>query len=241
MTFGALGDVHGAFEAARRILASHPEVPCWLCVGDIADDRGRYEPLGAPVYWIHGNNDNFDAIAAGDLPRDLRHIENGTAVRVGEGFSPDLTVAGLGGTFAPTWFDTPAADLPYPAQFADARLPARNAGAPRVATAVRDDKRRHFVREEVEACARLRNVDVLLTHEAAKPFRAFPGNRGPDAGKAQVNEVLAAMRPRLHLFGHHHRFSDEIREGVRSVGLDLVSRSYLLVEVPSLDIRLQTL
>jgi len=102
-----------------------------------------------------------------------------------------------------------------------------------------DDKRRHFVREEVEACKRLSDIDVLLTHEAAKPFRAFPGGRGPDAGKAPINEVLAAMRPRLHLFGHHHRFSDQMREGVRSVGLDLVTRSYLLVNGASLDIQLE--
>ena len=72
--FGALGDIHGAFDAARAIVARHPEVPFWLCVGDIADEHGRYEPLGARVYWIHGNNDNFDAIAAGDLPADLHHI-----------------------------------------------------------------------------------------------------------------------------------------------------------------------
>ena len=31
------------------------------------------------------------------------------------------------------------------------------------------------------------------------------------------------MQPRLHLFGHHHRFAEQEREGVRSVGLDLVS------------------
>ncbi|NUR56080.1 MAG: hypothetical protein HOQ29_16670, partial [Acidobacteria bacterium] len=47
-------------------------------MGDIAADDGRYEPLGAPVYWIHGNNDNFDAIASGDLPPDLHYIPNGT-------------------------------------------------------------------------------------------------------------------------------------------------------------------
>jgi Icc-related predicted phosphoesterase len=92
------------------------------------------------------------------------------------------------------------------------------------------------VRAEVEACQALRGVDVFMSHEAPKPFRAFPGGRGPDAGKAQINEVLAAVRPRLHLFGHHHRFSDEVRERVRSVGLDLVTRSYLLIDADSLAI-----
>ena len=86
------------------------------------------------------------------------------------------------------------------------------------------------MREDVERCKALRDIDIFLTHEAAKPFRAFPGGRGPDAGKAQINEILAAMKPRLHLFGHHHRFSEQERDGVRSVGLDLVTRSYLLID-----------
>ena len=128
-----------------------------------------------------------------------------------------LRVAGLGGTFAPTWYETPAPELPHPKK--------GSAKATELA-----DKRRHFVREDVERCKALRDIDIFLTHEAAKPFRAFPGGRGPDAGKAQINEILAAMKPRLHLFGHHHRFSEQERDGVRSVGLDLVTRSYLLID-----------
>jgi predicted phosphodiesterase len=214
---GALGDIHGAFADARRIIERHPDVPAWLCVGDIATDAGAYESLGAPVYWIHGNNDNFDAIAANALPPDLIHIPNGTAVEVEE-----VRVAGLGGTFAPTWYETAPGALPHP--------PKSTAKATAQA-----DKRRHFVRTDVDACLRLQGIDIFLTHEAAKPFRAFANDRGPDAGKAQVNEVLRVMRPRLHLFGHHHRFSEQQREGVRSVGLDLVSRSYLLIDTGTLD------
>jgi Icc-related predicted phosphoesterase len=217
MLLGALGDVHGAFADARRIVERHPEVPAWLCVGDIASEAGTYEPLGGSIYWIHGNNDNFDAIAAGDLPAGLHHLANGTAIEV-EGFR----VAGLGGTFAPTWFEAAAAALPHPVK-----------GTAR-ATALAD-KRRHFVRDEVDACQALRSVDILLTHEAARPFRPLPGGRGPDAGKEQINDILRAMQPRLHLFGHHHRFSEQRRENVRSVGLDLVSHSYLLVDRDSLE------
>jgi uncharacterized protein len=217
-------------------VARHPEVPFWLCVGDIADDQGRYESIGAPLYWIHGNNDNFDAIAAGDFPADLHHLANGTAAAVG-----GLRVAGLGGTFAPTWYGTAPADLPHPrkgsAKATELADPSTRSGSSRAKS--RDDKRRHFVREEVEACTRLTGVDVFLTHEAASPFRPFPGGRGPDAGKRQINDVLAAMQPRLHLFGHHHRFSDEVREGVRSIGLDLASRSYLLIDGGTLEIQVR--
>ncbi len=62
-----------------------------------------------------------------------------------------------------------------------------------------------------------------------------PGAARNDAGKTPVNEVLAAMRPRLHLFGHHHRFTEQERQGVRSVGLDLVSSSFLLIDTMTLD------
>jgi Icc-related predicted phosphoesterase len=219
---GALGDVHGAFDAARAAIGRHPDISIWLCVGDIADDRGRYESLGARVHWIHGNNDNFDAIAAGDLPQDLVHIPNGAAAEIPADGSR-LRVAGLGGTFAPTWYESKAADLPHPKK--------GSAKATELA-----DKRRHFVREEVDACKALRGVDILLTHEAPKPFRPFANHRGPDAGKPQINAILAAMKPRLHLFGHHHRFSDQEYEGVRSIGLDLVTRGYLLIDPPSLRI-----
>jgi len=41
--------------------------------------------------------------------------------------------------------------------------------------------------------------------------------------------VLTAMRPRLHLFGHHHEFTDSERQGIRSIGLDLVTKSSLLI------------
>ena len=67
---------------------------------------------------------------------------------------------------------------------------------------------------------------MFLTHEAPRPYvvGGRAGRRGMDAGKTPINEVLAAMQPRLHLFGHHHRFTEQERQGVRSVGLDLASQ-----------------
>jgi Icc-related predicted phosphoesterase len=218
---GAVADIHGNFEALYRAMTRHPDVPSWICVGDVASSAGTYPDPPAPLYWIKGNNENFDRIAAWETaraaPRNLHHIGNGTAVRVGP-----LVVAGLGGTYAPTWYDTPAAALPY---------------------RPKDDKRRHFVRDEVDACRRLRGVDILMTHEAPRPFiitdeqrpGALPRRR--EAGKPPINDVLAALRPRLHLCGHHHRFVETEREGVRSVCIDRINRSYLLIEAATLDYR----
>lgn len=239
MFFGALGDIHGDFESVRRIMRRHPDLPFWLCVGDVADDEGRYEAVDAPLHWIKGNNEGFDAIASGDLPQNLCYLPNG----VSRGLS-GITVAGLGGTLAPTVYDQPAASLvllnKYPVR--TGRTVADGVRQDRTPRAlIRDDKRRHFVREEVEVCRTLTGVDVFMSHEAPRPYivGAGPGRRGNDAGKTPVNEVLAAMRPRLHLFGHHHRFSEATRQGVRSVGLDLASRSYLVLDASTFEYELR--
>jgi hypothetical protein len=214
----------------------HAEIPFWLCVGDVGDDAGVYEDPPAPLYWIKGNNENFEFVygqrlrpapgaggtsAKGRPPstsergwgpasikndgvdhfKNLLYIPNGVAVEI-----DDLRVAGVGGTHAPTWYDKKAEELIKKGK---------------------DDKRRHFVREEVEAVKNMRGLDILLTHEAPRPFRAPAGH---DAGKTPINEMIAAAKPRLHLFGHHHRFVEMTVSGVRSVCLDLVSRSYLLID-----------
>ena len=166
---GAVADIHGNFEALARAMAQHPDVPYWICVGDLASRAGAYPEPPAPLFWIKGNNENFDRIAEWERgaaqPRHLHYIRNGTAVTVGS-----LSVAGLGGTFAPTWFDTPAASLPH---------------------TPRDDKR-------------------------------------------AINELLSTLRPRLHLCGHHHRFVETVRDGVNSVCLDRINRSYLLIDAQAL-------
>jgi uncharacterized protein len=226
MVFGVLADVHGNFEAMRAAIARHPEVPFWLCVGDLASRAGEYPQPEVPVYWIKGNNENFDAVAEFASGRrsipNLHYIPNGHAVRI-----DGLTVAGLGGTYAPTWYEAPAASLPRVGPS------ARRQGAEDPAG--RDDRRRHFVREEVEACKRLGRVDIVLTHEGPRPLKVLPegaavGSRPVWVGKVPINEVLAAVRPALHFCGHHHRYVEtRTSEEVVSICVDRISRSYVLV------------
>jgi Icc-related predicted phosphoesterase len=214
--FGALGDIHGDFESVRRVMSRHPDVSFWLCVGDVADAGGRYEAFPAPFYWIKGNNENFDAIAdtGGDVAPHLHFIPNGTAIELPGG----LRVAGLGGTLAPTMYEVRAVDLPHPKK--------STAKATEQA-----DRRRHFVREEVDRCRTFRDIDVFLSHEAPVPFRVGR----VQAGKRPINDVLAAMQPRLHLFGHHHRFQESIAEGIRSICLAAAGESYLLIDRKTLE------
>jgi Icc-related predicted phosphoesterase len=216
--FGLLGDIHGNFAALEEIVSRHPEVPFWLCVGDVASRAGDYPTPAAPVYFIKGNNENFDAIATRALPESLIYLTNGERCVIDR-----LVVAGVGGTFAPTWYHTPAAALPHPVK--------RTARATELA-----DKRRHFVREEIEAASRLRGVDVLLTHEAPSPFwidlpsSTAAGKRWRrDVGKPEITALADAVRPRLHAFGHHHVAAAMTRNGIDTLCADRVNRSYVLV------------
>jgi hypothetical protein len=220
MLIGALGDIHGEFDTVQTIMKRHADVPLWVSVGDVASNEGEYfEPI-APLFWIKGNNEDFDVIAAaiaGHPPAPtLHYLPNGGPYSVGP-----WRVAALGGTFAPSWYNTPASSLPH------SRGRKMSAASLKLGKS-RDDKRRHFVRDEVLVCKALTKIDVLLTHEAPRPF--YPAGRRLDAGKTVLNDVLAAMRPRLHLFGHHHEFTDSVRQGARSIGLDVVTKSYLLID-----------
>jgi len=224
MVIGALGDIHGAFDTVQTIMTRHADVPLWVCVGDVASNDGEYfEPVG-PLYWIKGNNEDFDVIAAAIAGRppapNLHYLRNGGPHEVGP-----WRVAALGGTFAPSWYNSPASALP-PSKGRKSAVASLKLGKSR------DDKRRHFVRDEVIACKALSNIDLFLTHEAPRPF--YPAGRRIDAGKTVLNDVIAAMKPRLHLFGHHHEFTDSVRQGVRSIGLDVVTKSYLLVNAETL-------
>ena len=220
MLIGALGDIHGAFETVHAIMARHSDVPLWVCVGDVATNDGEYFEPRAPLYFIKGNNEDFDVLAAAAAGRapapHLHYMPNGGPHAVGP-----WRVAALGGTFAPSWYNTPASGLP-PSKGRKAAAGSLKLGKSR------DDKRRHFVRDEVVRCKSLTQIDLFMTHEAPRPF--YPAGRRIDAGKTALNDVLAAMKPRLHLFGHHHEFSDSMRQSVRSIGLDVVTKSYLLID-----------
>ncbi len=220
MQIGALGDIHGAFDTVQDIMARHPDVPLWVQVGDIASNDGEYFTPIRPLYWIKGNNEDFDVVA--DAARRASAVADAAlpAQRRPSSRRP-WRVAALGGTFAPSWYHTPGV------------VAAAVAGPPpgRRLREARKEPRRQAAALRARRDRRLQEpdgIDLFLTHEAPRPF--YPAGRRIDAGKTVINEVLTAMRPRLHLFGHHHEFTDSVRQGVRSIGLDVVTKSYLLID-----------
>lgn len=149
-----LGDVHGENPINRDALLdllSNVEYDFALQVGDL----GWYADLPRPLYFIPGNNEDFDLLpeVARGKYRNLHLIESGEAIE-----KSGLRIAGLRGNYAPTQYEKPRGDL-------------------------RGDRRRHFTREDVEATLRLDSVDVLLSHEAPHGlvFRGYDaGNKYVD-------------------------------------------------------------
>ena len=111
MQIGALGDIHGEFETVNLIMQRHADVPLWVCVGDVASNDGEYFAPRAPLFFIKGNNEDFDVLARaqdGHPPAPtLHYMPNGGPHIVGP-----WRVAALGGTFAPSWYNSSAAALP---------------------------------------------------------------------------------------------------------------------------------
>src|SRR5260221_2419880 len=112
MQIGALGDIHGAFTAVRAVMQRHPDVSVWVSVGDVASNDGEYFSPVAPLYWIKGNNEDFDVIAAARAGRPLadtmHYLANGGPHHVGP-----LRGAALRGTLAPS-LDHTAGSRPPP-------------------------------------------------------------------------------------------------------------------------------
>ena len=73
MQIGALGDIHGAFDTVQDIMSRHRDVRIWVSVGDVASNDGEYFTPLVPLYWIKGNNEEFDVIAmlAEQTPKSL--------------------------------------------------------------------------------------------------------------------------------------------------------------------------
>ena len=202
-----LGDAHADDPDNRRALfAAYREADA-----DIALQLGDllYYDLPIPTYFIAGNNEDFDIIDALRHGRvessDVTnaHLLGDEAVEV-EG----LRVAGLSGNYAPTQYERPRPNL-------------------------QGERRRHFVRGDVEAVERIEDVDVLLTHEAP---HGLPVAEEYEVGCQYIDELLDAVEPRLCLVGHHHQHAESDYGDTHVVGLDPVWESYYTLDPDTLEV-----
>ncbi len=201
-----LGDAH-ADEVPKReaLLAAYEaaDPDVALQVGDL-----QHYDLPVTTYFVAGNNEDLDvidALRAGDRPSGVSnaHLLAGTVAEV-EG----LRVTGLSGNFAPTRYEKDREEL-------------------------EGDRRRHFVRADVESVAAAEDVDVLLTHEAPTGLLFY----GYDPGCQHVTELLSRLEPDLCLVGHHHKDARATVEGVRVVSLAPAWERYYELDPDDLTLR----
>ncbi|WP_135825394.1 metallophosphoesterase family protein [Halorussus ruber] len=200
-----LGDAHADDPDNRRALFAAyraADADVALQLGDLL----HYD-LPIPTYFIAGNNEDFDTIDA------LRHgrvessgVTNARLI-VGEAVEVEgLRIAGLSGNYAPTQYERPRPNL-------------------------HGERRRHFVRDDVEAVKQLEEVDVLLTHEAP---HGLPVSEDYEVGCEYIDELLEAVEPRLCLVGHHHQHAEMAYDDTRVVSLAPVQERYYRLDPETL-------
>jgi Icc-related predicted phosphoesterase len=185
-----LGDAHASDPERRAALLdayAASDADHAIQLGDL-----EYYDLPVPTWFVAGNNEDQDVIAAlraGERPHGVRNVTllASEAVTV-EG----VRIAGLSGNYAPTRFEKDRA-------------------------ALSGDRRRHFVRTEVDRAAALDDVDVFLTHEA--PHGVIE-TASYDAGNEHVERILRDLEPDLCLVGHHHEHAESSFGRTRVVSLD---------------------
>lgn len=202
-----LGDAHAVdSDRQRALLAAYraTDEDVALQAGDL-----MYYDLPVDTYFIGGNNEDFDVIDA------LRHgrIESEGVRNVYLLASTAVTlngvrVAGLTGNYAPSQYHKSRAMLS-------------------------DERRRHFVREDVERAKQLSGVEVLLTHEVP---HGTPVQEDYDVGNEHIDDILQALEPDLCLAGHHHEHTESTFGETRVVTLDPVWESYYCLDPETLEL-----
>ena len=199
-----LGDAHADDPADRRsLLAAYREADAEVALQ--TGDLLHYD-LPIPTYFIAGNNEDFDTIDALRRGEDAG-TENAHLLASTVGEVEGLRVAGLSGNYAPTQYEKSREEL---------------AG----------ERRRHFVREDVERLKELDDVDVLLVHEAPRGLIYY----GYDAGCERIDELLDALEPRLCLVGHHERHAESEYGETRVVSLAPAWESYYAMDAETLEL-----
>ncbi|MBK8011724.1 MAG: metallophosphoesterase [Deltaproteobacteria bacterium] len=148
--------------------------------------------------FIKGNHEDFVWLDMQHVLPGLFYLRNGRTMDLGEGRDV-VRVGGVGGCYGPSDFDRQSKHLQGYAK-------------------------RHFTRDEIETLSKSAGVDILLVHDAPAGVRFERHRRGLGwmSEAAGLDQLVAAVRPRVCFFGHHHTWVDSEVAGVRCIGLNKV-------------------
>lgn len=202
-----LGDAHaGSPQRRHRLFAAYRDAEADVAVqaGDL-----EYYDLPMPTYFVGGNNENFDVIAA------LRHgrvesstVSNAHLLDSSVAEICGVRVAGITGNYAPSRFS-------------------------RSRSALEGERRRHFVEGDIERACDLEEVDVLVTHEAP---HGLPVSEDYDVGCSHIDTVLEALEPKLCLVGHHHQHAESTFGPTTVISLAPAWERYYLLDPTDLSV-----
>ncbi|MFB6268337.1 MAG: metallophosphoesterase [Halobacterium sp.] len=202
-----LGDAHAATPDRRQSLFAAyraADADVALQAGDL-----MYYDLPIPTYFIAGNNEDFDVVESLRYGRvESSDVSNAVLLHSTAADVKGLRVGGLSGNYAPTQFEK-SRDQLY------------------------DDRRRHFVREDVERAKQLEDVDVFLAHEAP---HGLPVTEEYDVGCKHIDEILQELEPDLCLVGHHHEHAESEFGPTRVVSLAPAWESYYELDPDTLEL-----
>lgn len=202
--FGIIGDLHGNFTSLLDTIKKYPDIDQWLQVGDLGGESLPYPVRDFPenFSFIQGNHENWDIIYEKKPKEPFRwFLTNGTYHMI-----KGQWIATLGGNYSRNFYEYKREDLPQ-------------------------SRKRHFVKKEVDefmlnlGTSSGSNVDILLTHEAPSPFI---NKSCRDVGQPIINDVLKALKPKIHFFGHHHYYCIGEYEGIVSVGVEYGYKSFVI-------------
>jgi len=208
-----IGDIHGDWVSTNKIMRKEL-ADLYLSTGDVCDNNYRYETLNCPIYSLFGNHEDFDIVEA--YRRNSVYVGNLNFIFPGKIYEVNgIRFGGLGGNHSPKYYSYRRKDLPFPKNRND-----RNGKA---------DRRRHFVEEEVELCKKkLHGIDILITHESPSFYEKYM--RFPDHGSGKIiDNLVKTVKPKLHIWGHHHKYFVGDVDGILSIGLAYPRVSYLRI------------
>jgi lariat debranching enzyme len=209
----AIGDIHGRFHRVQDWLAELEAnlgraVDFTVAVGDVeafqhADDQRRKatkrqmpaefsdvasgsRAMRRPLYFIGGNNEDFEALEAmtegGELAPNVTYLGR-TGVRAIGG----VRLGFLSGIYAPRYYDTPRVPI-------TSRETAKQAG--------------YFRKPETDALSLAKDIDLLLVHEWPRGLFARNAQGKVDRpwmGNPITRSVIERVRPPWVLCGHSHQ------------------------------------
>lgn len=200
-----LGDAHASTPDRRRALFAAYRASAAevaLQCGDLL-----YYDLPVPTYFVGGNNEDFDVIEALRNGRvRSQGVENAHLLHSNVVEIAGRRVAGLTGNYAPSRFDRSRRDLG-------------------------GERRRHFVKEDVDMACELSDIDIFLAHEAP---HGLPVTEDYDVGNEHIDRILKATEPELCLVGHHHEHAETTFGPTRVVSLAPTWEAYYELNPESL-------